>query len=66
MNKSNIGASTNFIQIVVDIVVSMIAFVTVYFLVHDEFYTAELSRCFVLYVVFMFTFLCKLLFGLQS
>ena len=57
MNKSNIGASTNFIQIVVDIVVSLIAFVTVYFLVHDEFYSEELSRCFVLYIVFMFIYI---------
>ncbi|MBE5935400.1 MAG: sugar transferase [Lachnospiraceae bacterium] len=57
MNKSNIGASTNFIQIIVDIVVSLIAFVTVYFLVHEDFYTEQLSRCFVLYVVFMFIYI---------
>ena len=36
MNKSNIGASTNFLQIVLDIIISAIAFVSVYFIVYDK------------------------------
>ena len=57
MNKSNIGASTNFLQIVVDIIVSAVAFVSVYFLVYDKIYSQEISKCFVLYVVFMFVYI---------
>ena len=57
MNKSNIGASTNFLQIVVDILVSAVAFVSVYFIVYDKIYSQENSKCFVLYVVFMFVYI---------
>lgn len=57
MNKSNIGASTNFIQIILDIFVSAVAFVIVYFIVYDKVYSEEISKCFVLYVVFMFVYI---------
>ena len=58
MNKSNIGASTNFLQIILDIIVSAVAFVIVYFVVSDKsIYIEEISKCIVLYVVFMFVYI---------
>lgn len=57
MNKSNVGASTNFIQILIDIIVSAMAFVIVYFRVYEDIYKDEIGRSFVLYVVFMFVYI---------
>ena len=56
MNKSNIGASTNFMQILLDILVSAIAFTISTFAVGymDEY---EVIRCFVIYLVFMFIYI---------
>lgn len=53
MNKSNVGASTNFMQIVLDVVDSFVAFLIVSLIFWDILNMYEVRRCFVVYLVFI-------------
>jgi len=57
MNRSNLGASTNFIQILLDILVGSSAFFLSTFFVNDVFYNREMMRCVVIFIVFMFIYI---------
>lgn len=57
MNRSNIGASTNFMQILLDIFVGSIAFFLSAVAVGNIIDRKEITRCFVIYVVFMFIYI---------
>jgi len=57
MNRSNLGASTNFIQIILDILVGSSVFFLSTFFVNNFFYNREMIRCVVIFVVFMFIYI---------
>ena len=57
MNRSNIGASTNFMQILLDIFVGSIAFFLSAVAVGNIIDREEITRCFVIYIVFMFIYI---------